>query len=89
MAENDSQLLFEILKKVQSDVSGTNQRMDRFEQHLTNLKRRQTASTHFEKSVLANLTAIDETPDELRADMRAVRSEMRDVHDRLERVERR
>lgn len=89
MAENDNQLLFEILRKLQSEVAGTNQRMDKFEQHLTNLERRQTASTHFEKSVLSHLTGIHETLDELRSDMRAVRSEMRDVHDRLERVERR
>jgi prefoldin subunit 5 len=88
MAE-DNQLLFEVLKKLQANVAGTNERMDKFEQHLTNLERRQTASVHFEKSVLAHLTSIHETLDELRSDMRAVRTEMRDVHDRIERVERR
>ncbi len=89
MPDNDNALLFEILKRIQGDVSGTNSRMDKIETHLTNLERRQTASTHFEQSVLAHLAGIHESLDELRSDMRAVRSEMRDVHDRIERVERR
>ncbi|HEX8555285.1 MAG TPA: hypothetical protein VF695_11305 [Sphingomonas sp.] len=87
MADNDNQLMIEILRKLQAEVSGTNQRMDKFEQHLTNLERRQTASTHFEKSVLARLSGIHESLDELRSDMRAVRSKTRDVHSRLDRVE--
>jgi prefoldin subunit 5 len=87
MPDVDNNLLFEILKKVQSEVTGTHQRMDKIETHLTNLERRQTASTHFEQSVLSHLAGIHESIDELRSDMRAVRTEMRDVHHRLERVE--
>ena len=86
-AENDNRMLFEILKRIQADVVGTNQRMDKIETHLTNLERRQTATTHFEQSVLAHLAGIHESLDELRSDMRAVRGEMRDVHGRLDRVE--
>lgn len=87
MAENDNELMIGILRKLQADNAGIHQRMDKFEQHLTNLERRQTAATHFEKSVLAHLTGIHESLDELRSDMRAVRSEMRDVHNRIERLE--
>jgi chromosome segregation ATPase len=87
MADADNKLLFEILKKIQNEVTGTNLRMDKIETHLGNLERRQTASTHFEQSVLAHLAGIHESLDELRSDMRAVRGEMRDVHHRIERVE--
>ena len=87
MADADNKLLFEILKNIQTEVTGTNLRMDKIETHLGNLERRQTASTHFEQSVLAHLAGIHESLDELRSDMRAVRSEMRDVHHRIERVE--
>ena len=91
MAEVDNNLIFEVLKRVQTDMAkgfaDTNARMDRFEQHLSDLERRQTATTHFEQSVLAHLASIHGSMDELKADMRAVRSEMREVHGRLDRVE--
>ena len=87
MAENDNQMLFEILKRIQSDIGGTNQRIGRVDTHLGNLERRRTASTHFEQSVLAHLAGIHESTDELRSDMRAVRGKMRDVHGRLDQVE--
>ena len=86
MAE-DNRMLFEIMKKVQADVAGTNQWIDRIDTHFGNLERRQTASTHFEQSVFAHLASIHEGLDGLRFDMRAVRGEMRDVHSRLDLVE--
>lgn len=91
MAEIDNSLLFEVLKKLQADMArgfaDANTPMDKFETHLSNFERRQTASTHFEQPILARLASIHESLDELKSDMRAVRGEMRDVHGRLERVE--
>jgi chromosome segregation ATPase len=86
MAE-DSAFMVELPRRIQGEIVGTHQRLDKLEQHLSNLERRQTASTHFEQSVLAHMAGIHESLDELRSDMRAVRSEMRDVHSRLEQVE--
>lgn len=84
MAED---MVLEVLKRIQAEVAGSGQRMDKIEQHLTNLERRQTAAMHFEKQVLAHLAGIHESVDELRADMRQMRLELRDVHNRLDRVE--
>ena len=87
MAEVDNSFLAEMLRGVQSSVSETNRRMDKLETYMSGLERRQTASTHFEQSVLAHLASIHSSIDDFKSDMRAVRGEMRDVHDRLERVE--
>ena len=44
-------------------------RFNRLETRMDHLERRQTASMHFEQSVLAHLTGINESIDNLRADM--------------------
>ena len=87
MAED--KFIIEMLRGIQAAVTQTNQRLDKVESHMGNLERRQTASTHFEQSVLAHLAGIHESVDELKSDMRAVRGEMRDVHSRVDRVENR
>ena len=79
MAE-DNAFLAGMLRGVQASISAMNQRMDKFE-------RRRTAPMHFEQLVLAHLTGMHESLDEVKVDLRAVREEMRDVHQRLERVE--
>lgn len=86
MAEIDKVIL-DVLEKLPTEMTGFNQRMDKFEQHFGNFKRRQTAAMHFEQSVIAHLAGIHEGMDELRAVMRAVRSDVRKVGDRLDRVE--
>ena len=87
MAEPDNAFIVEMLRSIQSSVSETNRRMDKLETHMSGLERRQTASTHFEQSVLAHLASIHSSIDDLKSDMRAVRGEMRDAHDRIERLE--
>lgn len=87
MMSADNAFLVEMLRGIQSSVAETNRRMDKLETHMAGLERRQTASTHFEQSVLAHLASIRSSIDDLKSDMRAVRGEMRDVHDRIERVE--
>lgn len=85
----DDKFIVEMLRGIQTAVTQTNQGLDKVESHMGNLERRQTASTHFEQSVLAHLAALHESMDEFKSDMRAVRSEMRDVHNRIDRVENR
>lgn len=46
-----------------------NERFDRLEARMEHLERRQTASMHFEQSVLAHLTGINERLDNLRAEL--------------------
>ena len=82
-------LMFEILRKMQSDLAAQTQRMERLEGHLGNFEKRQTAAMHFEQSVLSHLAGIHEGMDELKAEMRVVRREVHDMADRLAVVERR
>ena len=86
MAETDK-FMVEMLRSIQSAVAETNRRLEKMESNISGVERRQTASHHFEQSVLAHLASIHSSMDDLKADMRAVRGEMRDVHNRLERVE--
>ena len=69
MSDNDNSLLFEILKKIQADVGEIKTRLDRLEERMERLERRQTASMHFEQSVLVHLTGINESIDNLRAEI--------------------
>ena len=45
------------------------ERFKRLEERMDHLERRQTASMHFEQSVLAHLTGINERIDSLRAEL--------------------
>ena len=69
MSDNDNRLLFEIRKKIQADVGEIKTRLDRLEERMERLERRQTASMHFEQSVLVHLTGINESIDNLRAEI--------------------
>ncbi len=79
MAE-ENEFIVGMLRGIQSSIAEMNGRMDK-------LERRQTAAMHFEQSVLAHLTGIHESLDEVKSDIRAIRDEMKDVHRRLELVE--
>ena len=73
MAEIDNSLVFEILKKLQADMAQGFARMDaRFlhlEERMNDLEKRQTASMHFEQSVLAHLSSIHTSMDEMRGQL--------------------
>jgi septal ring factor EnvC (AmiA/AmiB activator) len=71
MAE-ENQFMIEMLRGIQSGVAETNQRLDRLDERMAQLERRQTASTHFEQSVLAHLASIHESVDNLRAEMKGI-----------------
>lgn len=86
MAEFDPQLLFEVLKRLQSDVGQLHARMEkievrleRIEDRLTKIEdgmgqieRRLTASTRLEHGVVGNLASLHESMDNYKAGMLAV-----------------
>lgn len=72
MAEIDNALLYEILKKIQADIAQVGVRLDKLEARMANLEKRQTASTHFEQSVLAHLASIHDSIDNLRGEMTGI-----------------
>ncbi len=87
-------LTYELLKKMQLTVARIEERMAAIDQRMEHLERRQTASTHFEQSVLAHLAAIHESGDNAVAESRATKrtveqlqNEMLDVKHRLELLE--
>ena len=83
MAEFDPQLLFEVLKRLQSDVSQLNARMDKIdgrldrlegrltaiEDRMERMEKRQTAAQHFYQHVMVHLTSIDEKLDNVTAQL--------------------
>ena len=68
MAEENDSLILEVLKRIQADIGSIKMRLDKLEARMETLERRQTAAMHFEQSVLAHLTGINESIDNLRAD---------------------
>ena len=69
----DDQFLTEMLRGIQASISDlrsyTEQRMDKLEERMGNLEKRQTASAHFEQSVLAHLASIHDSMDAFRAEL--------------------
>ena len=79
MAEENS-FVVGLLRSIQTSISEMSSRMDK-------LERGQTASMHFEQHVLAHLTGIHESVDEVKVDIRAIRGELSSMGARIERVE--
>ena len=86
MAEFDAQLLFEVLKRVQSDVGQVVARLDKIDTHLGKIgdrlerieervgqvERRITASTHLEQGLVGHLASLHESMDSFNAGMVAM-----------------
>ena len=86
MADFDPQLLFEVLKRLQSDVGQLGARLDKIEARLDRIEdrltkvedwmgqieRRITASTRLEHGVVGNLASLHESMDNYKAGMLAV-----------------
>lgn len=69
-----------LLRNIQAGITEVNQRLDK-------LERRQTAGMHFEQHVLVHLTTVIENQDDAKAETRAVRAEIAELKQRLDRVE--
>ena len=86
MADFDPQLLFEVLKRLQSDVTQLGVRLDKIEARLDRvedritkiedwmgqIERRITASTRLEHGVVGNLASLHESMDNYKAGMLAM-----------------
>ena len=82
MSVEGEKFIAEMLRGIQSSIVDLGNRMSGVEQRMTNLERRQTASTHFEQSVLAHLAGIHESIDNLRADLTGMDRRVRAVEGR-------
>ena len=86
MADFDPQLLFEVLKRLQSDIGQINGRLDQIEARLSRIEdrltkvedwmgrieRRLTASTRLKHGVVGNHASLHESMDNYKAGMLAV-----------------
>lgn len=82
MTVENEKFVADMLRGIQSSIVDLGQRISGVEQRMGNLERRQTASTHFEQSVLAHLASIHESVDGLRADLLGIDRRVRAVEGR-------
>jgi hypothetical protein len=69
---DEKDFMVNMLRNIQTGIAGLGEWMDKIEERMANLEKRQTASFHFEQSVLSHLTSIHESQDLHRAEMVAM-----------------